>query len=409
MATTSNLFSGGTETTSTSNSVPSWMVPYVQNYLQTSQNLAKEEYNPYEGQTVAQLNPYQTQAYNAMANRAIQGSPLMDAASAEAQKTASGGYLNPSAQNLGINPYAGANPYLGQMINAASGDITRNYNNAVVPQLTALDARSGSFGNSGVASATGTAQGELARSLGDVSSGLRFNDYTQRAQLAENAANRRFQGYQAERGRQQSAVSQAPGLANQDYIDAGQLAQAGEGFQRQNQANLTDQFQRFQDAQAYPYKQLQTLGTGLGMNFGSTTTQQTPGTSPFATGLGTAASLYGLSKGASKPTVICTELHRQGRMSDEIYALDQAYGAALVRNDPAVYAGYIQLATPVVGWMRKSRLVSAIVEKLATPWATEMAHQMGMPKGSIVGKLIMAVGYPMCRRAAKRAAQKGVA
>jgi hypothetical protein len=214
--------------------------------------------------------------------------------------------------------------------------------------------------------------------------------------------NMRYGDYSQERNRMMQGLSMAPTYANQDYIDATALQQAGQGFQQNQQAQLTDQYQRFQEAQQYPYKQLDTLGKGMGLNFGTTTTLQTPGTSPAATGLGTAASLYSLGNTKS-PTVICTELHRQGFMSDEVYALDQAYGSMLAANDPEVYAGYIRLATPVVRKMQQSRLFARIVWTLAKPWADEMAHQMGMGKGSIVGKAIMLIGYPLCRFAGNKA------
>jgi hypothetical protein len=256
--------SGGSDTSTATTSIPSWVEPYAKNFLNTSQQVANLPYQGYDGQTVAQLNPFQTQAYNAQAQRAVQGSPVNDAASGELQKTLSGGYL-------------GKNPYLSGMIDSASQDVTRNYNQSVIPQLTALDARSGSFGNSGVGSATTAAQGQLAQQLGNIATNIRGNDYA------------------AERGRMQTAVSQAPGIANQDYIDAQMLGQAGAGFQAQNQANLTDDYTRFTQARDDPQQQLNTLGKGLGLNYGSTQTATSPGQSPVATGLGTAASLWGLS------------------------------------------------------------------------------------------------------------------
>lgn len=346
----SNLFSGGMDTTTQTTTVPNWAQPYLQNYMQSAANVAGQPYTPYAGQTVADLNPFQVQGLNAQANRAAQGSPVVDAASGELQKTLSGGYL-------------GANPYLDGVINLANRD--------VMTSLAPVEARSGSFGNSGVAYARD-------RALADSAMGIRANDYSQ------------------ERNRMQSAVGMAPAIANQDYVDAQALQQAGAGFQQQNQAQLTDQYNRFAEARDYPLRQLDTLGKGVGLNFGSTSTLQTPGTSPMATGIGTAASLYSLSKG-NNPTVICTELHRQGFMPADVYALDQEYGTQLAKHDPAVYAGYIRLATPVVRLMKKSRLFTRLVWVLAKPWAEEMAHQMGKGKGSLLGKAIMAVGYPLCR------------
>ena len=345
------------DTQTTLSGVPDWAAPFFKDYLATAQSVAQMPYNPYTGQTVAQLNPYQVQGYNAQASRAMQGSPVTDAASAELQKTLQGGYLN-------------SNPYLSGMIDNASQDVLRN--------MTNLDARSGSFGNSGIQDTTN-------RNLAEVAMNFRGNDYSN------------------ERNRMMGAIGQAPGIANQDYVDAQQLQAAGQGFQQNNQANLTDQYNRFAEARAYPTQALQTMGSALNQNYGTQSSTTLPSQSPWATGLGTAATLYGLSGGAtSKPTVICTELHRQGLMDDETYTLDQAYGAMLVYSDPAVYSGYIKLATPVVERMKQSKAFTRFVWMLAKPWAREMAAQMGEGKGSLIGKLIMAIGYPLCRMAVQR-------
>lgn len=240
---------GGSDTATQSTGMPSWAEPYAKDYLETSQGVANLPYTPYSGDTVAQMNPYQVQGYNAQAQRAIQGSPVNNAASGELQKTLSGGYLN-------------NNPYLDGLIDQAGADVRRN--------LAPLERQSGSYGNSGLQQTT-------SRALADSALGIRANDYS------------------AERNRMQNAVGQAPTIANQDYIDASALQGAGQAFQQQDQANLTDQYQRFQEARDYPNQQLGTLGKGLGLNYGSTTTATSPGTSPWATGLGTAASLYGLS------------------------------------------------------------------------------------------------------------------
>lgn len=239
--------SGGSDTVRTD--VPSWVRPYAENYLQASTQVANQPYQPYGGQTVAQLNPYQVQGYNAQAQRALQGSPVSDAASGEIQRTLSGGYLN-------------NNPYLNQQIDMASQDVLRN--------MTNVDARSGSFGNSGV-------QANTASALGNVATQIRGQDYAN------------------ERGRMLQALGMAPQIANQDYTDAERLISAGQGFQQQEQANLSDQYGRFREARDYPREQLGVLGQGLGMNFGSQTRQ--PGANPLAQGVGAGLSLWGLGGG----------------------------------------------------------------------------------------------------------------
>lgn len=239
--------SGGSDSTTVRNDLPAWVQPYAQNYLQASTQVANLPYQGYTGQTVAQLNPYQTAGFNAQAQRALQGSGVNDAASSELQRTLSGGYLN-------------TNPYLDRQVDLASQDVLRN--------MGGIDARSGSFGNSGVQSTT-------ARALGDVATNIRGTDYAN------------------ERSRMLSAIGMAPSIANQDYVDAERLAAAGQGFQQQDQANLTDQYNRFLEARNYPREQLNVLGQGLGMNYGNTSRQTGGGSNPWAQAIGTGAALYG--------------------------------------------------------------------------------------------------------------------
>lgn len=283
--------SGGSDTTTTTTTVPEWIRPYAENFMGRAQQVSDLPYQGYSGQTTAQLTPYQTAALDATAARAMQGSPVTNAASEQLQSTLGGSYLG---AGLPTNQFAGSNPHLGRMIDQSSADVVRNYQRAVAPQLDALDARSGSFGNSGVGEARVDAQRALTDRLGDISTGLRFQDYGLQSQLGENAANRSFTGYQNERNRMQGAVGMAPNIANQDYTDASQLYGAGATYQGQEQANLTDDYRRFTEARDYPRQQLDTMGRGLGMNFGSNTTATGPGANPLAQGLGGAMSAYGL-------------------------------------------------------------------------------------------------------------------
>ena len=255
----------------TTSGPPEWMVPYYKDYLAQSQQTADMPYNPYGGQTVAQLNPYQTGAADATAQRAMQGSPVVNAASGELQKTLGGTYLDQG------------NPYLTSVINNTLGDVTKHYNNVIRPQQDALMARSGSFGNSGVQSTINDQVQGLAGQLGGIGSNMRYQDYNN------------------ERNRMQGAVGMAPTIANQDYVDANALAQAGGIYQQQDQANLTDQYKRFQEAQNYPLHQLDVMGKGLGIGNQTGTVTTSPGTNPWLQavgGLGSLASLYGSGKAA---------------------------------------------------------------------------------------------------------------
>lgn len=243
--------SGDTDVIQQSN-IADWQVPYAQSFMDFAGQVASQPYQGYEGQTVAQLNPYQTGAYDAMAARATGGSPINDAAGSELTRTLQGGYLN-------------NNPHLQGMIDLAAGDVRRN--------MDVLSARSAGSGNSGIQEAT-------ARGIADASLGIRGQDYAR------------------ERGYMQSAIGMAPTIANQDYFDAQQLLSAGQGYQGQEQRNLTDQYDRFREARDYPQQQLATLGRGLGYNFGSSTTQ--PGANQWGQALGSGLAAYGAYNGSGK-------------------------------------------------------------------------------------------------------------
>lgn len=104
--------------------------------------------------------------------------------------------------------------------------------------------------------------------------------------------------------------------------------------------------------------------------------------------------LYGL---ASESSVICTELNRQGHISDELLVWDSLY--RVLHIDDNVYCGYLTLAMPVVRAMRRSKVVTALVRPLGVACANEMAHRVKPERfnGNVLGKVILKVGSPVCR------------
>lgn len=252
--------------TSSSTSMPDWVQPYASGYLNRAQQVADQPYQQYNGARVADFNPYQTQALDAQAQRAMQGSATMGAANTNLQGVLNGNYL-------------GGNPYLTQQIDAAQGDLVRNWNNVQKPQWDTAMQKSGSFGNSGVAQMNQSAQSDLQRNMGNISSTMRYNNYA------------------GERANQMSALGLAPGFAQQDYNDINQLNQAGQAYQAQNQKYLDADYSQFLDQRNYPQQQLDTMGTALGRSYGQNTTQTQPGASTASQLFGgavTGAGLYNL-------------------------------------------------------------------------------------------------------------------
>lgn len=278
-------------TTTSSSSYPDWAQPYAAGYLQRAQQVTDTPYQQYQGPLVADMNQYQTQALGGIASRAVQGSPVMSAAngalpsyfSGQASATANP-YGNVSA---GSNQYAGPNQYLQQNIDAAQGDLVRQWNNVAKPQWDTSMQQSGSFGNSGVAQAQAMAQEGLQRQIGNIGSTMRMQDYTAQQQLAESALNRGLQAqttnanlgesyasrndaaYNNAQSRGLSALGLAPTFANQDYTDLNNLLTAGNQYQTQNQNQATAGYQQYLDARNYPTQQLQAFGSALGSAVGN--------------------------------------------------------------------------------------------------------------------------------------------
>lgn len=273
--------------------VPDEFKPLASQYASNALTLAGNQIPYYEGQRMATVNPWQTTALNMTAERALSGSPVTQAAQGEAQKTLQGGYLSSDAgvnpymgSGVGTNPYAGQNPYLDRAVETAQNDEIRKYQTGVAPQLDRAAAQANAFGNSGYGEAMRNNQEALGRNLGNISSGMRMQDYTQQQQLAESGLNRDVnvlgmnaglaEGalgrglslYQGERGNQMRGLLLAPQLAQADYQDAQALGQAGDASRQFGQESINDALQRWQEQAYMPYTQNDMLGSALGVGSG---------------------------------------------------------------------------------------------------------------------------------------------
>lgn len=218
--------SGGTSTTT--NSVDARFSPLIDYATQAAAGVQAAGYTPYTGDRFADLNPTQNAGIQMIQNRAQNGDPTMNQANQTLQDTLRGGNTN---------------PYLDSMVNKAQQSTMSN--------LAGLNARSGSFGNSGVMEA-GT------RQMGDIAS-----------QMYGNA-------YNTDRANQMAALNLAPQYGQQKYTDAAQLMKAGQAQQDQSQQGKDFAYQQFQEKQNLPYKQMAAY-TGLLGSSGSTGTSTTTG------------------------------------------------------------------------------------------------------------------------------------
>lgn len=227
----------GPQTTTSSTSLPPWLNALGPEFANRAREAANTPNPGLEG-----FNADQQNAFQAVRNQA--NSPLTGDASNLLSRTMRGDFLN-------------SNPYLDNMVRQTTDDLQGRFN------TTALG--SGSFGN-----ANATQQGMQG--------------------IANAANNLRFQGYEAERGRQMQAAGLAPSINNMGLTNAN--AFLGIGDQQQ-------QFGQMQREQPFNWqlRQMDALSRPFGFNQGQTTTQTQPGTNRWASALGgalTAAQIWSL-------------------------------------------------------------------------------------------------------------------
>lgn len=241
-------------------------------------NRAKElsevplEYYPDKG--YVDFRPQTREALGRIENRARRGSPLTEAGNEAMLATARGDMLN-------------ANPYLDDMMDAASQGVVRNYRDAVLPGIDLARLKSGRSGSNAHDSARGTAYDRLGDALSNLSARIYGGNYA------------------TERGNQMRAAGMAPSYAAADYADMDRLMGVGGAYEGLDEAALSDAMARHTFEQEDPWERLQRYSSFVqGGNWGGTsTTSQPTYRSPLASGLGGAATAGGLASmlGATGP------------------------------------------------------------------------------------------------------------
>lgn len=222
-------------------------------------------------------------------------------------------------------------------------------------------------------------------------------EQAQRAQLArqlmtqQQAAQRQLAQAQARAGvRGGGAAAQQARLARQ--LEAERSAQEEAGFLTRRQFNIQQQ-QRQQFANVASELARRNLMASLrGAQLQSEAAKEFGRQQIAAAG------------GGGGLTVICTELAKQGYLSEVTMQADKTFGQVMLVTNPEVMIGYWKLASPVVFLMQKSKVITYLVSLVAKPWAKQMAYEVGVaPKGNLLGKAVMTVGIRFCRMLGKRA------
>lgn len=237
-------------TSKTTVELPTWIQPYSTQLLDQGVNLANKPYEAYPYQKIAPLPKESEYGIDRMVQRAANGSPEMRQAGDMYRRTIGGEYLN-------------SNPYLDATINKTLSDVTQSWQKTVGAQADRDASMAGAFGGSVQRELMADNNARLARELGGISSGMRM------------------QNYGDERSRQMQMLGMAPQFAANDYTDAKMLLGAGDVIRDATQANYTSSYEAWQDAQNYPYKQLELLANTIAGAMGNSQTTTIEAPNPY--------------------------------------------------------------------------------------------------------------------------------
>ncbi len=209
---------GGTQESTTRTELSPEFKPYVNFALQQARGIY--EGMPQAPETLAVAPSAATQQALQMAQeRAMAGSPLLQAA---------------QQQNLAMVQGQGVNPFLAGALQAAYQPTIEAQQEAFRGLQSQLSS-AGRYGSDAGAQLAQRAGAGFGRAIGDIQN-----------QMA-------FASAEAERNRQQRAVETAPTLAAQDYSDIQRLLQAGQGAEAYQQQAIQGQLA----AQNIPFERLQ--------------------------------------------------------------------------------------------------------------------------------------------------------
>lgn len=344
----------------TSQSLPKWLTPYAKDFIEA---YGREAFitDPVTGEKkpigmpgdlqmqVAGFTPEQESAFGSMAGLTGAGATLAGAGGANAYDTLQGKYLDPAS-----------NPWLSGTFDAASRKLTDAYSTATAPSIMANAQRSGQFGSSAMNEALAMSRYDLGENLNNLATSIYGGNYA------------------AERDRQLQTQGMLPNTLNTLYAPYEKLA--GVGAQRQDleQTQFDTAYGNAANRAEWPFNILSGFGAALGQaaGGGGTSTTKTSGGGMFG-------------------SVICTALHDFGLMDDETYEADTAFGRTLPKE---VIRGYHRWAIPVANAMRRSPILTALIEPIALQWAKTMRAKMdGQPeRETLVGRLLLRLGVPIC-------------
>ena len=249
---------GGGSTTTVQKADPwSGQQPYLTEVFQQASNLyhnGQMAPDYYPGQTVAGQSDWTKQAMQMQADRAQNGSPLIDNASSAMNNITTGNAL---AGNQGLNTLnqlsSEDNPYVDSLYNRA--------NSQVQASLDSNFSRAGRYGS-------GAHEAVSADAANNLASQMYGSLWDKRANAAQAAG----QLYNTGVGQQVVAGNAAQNLANQAYTDAAALSEAGGMKDDYQQQLINAAIDRWNYQQQQPLTALSNYNQLIQGSYGGTST-----------------------------------------------------------------------------------------------------------------------------------------
>jgi len=254
---------GGDSTSTVKNEPAAAVLPYLDPFMQRASSLSSTAYAPYQGQQIANLDPSQLMGNALTTNQALGGFQGQGDVSNFYQNLMQGVYGDPAT-----------NPYLQKNADYAMQGMSNAYSTGTAAQNDANFARNGAFGGSAWDQATQNNQKTFADSLGAAANNFYGQNYAQNMQ------------------NMMAGLGQAGNMQQLGYNDANALTHVGDQNRQYAQDVLNQGQANYNQAQQYPYQQLDVLGNairatmGAGSSSSSTNSTQGYKPSPFAGALG---------------------------------------------------------------------------------------------------------------------------
>ena len=246
----------GSQQTTSQQSSPGYVTPYISQYL-SALGIYDNPLNNLQvpQQQIAGLSTEQAMALGQIPGEAGQAAGLGNAATSSAENIIGGG-------NLNVN----SNPALQGYLNTADQQLVNQYKNATAPNITATAVQQGGLGSSGANQAQQYGQYGLGQDLSSTN-----------ATILNNA-------YNAGLNQQTQVLGQTPGLQTSAFTPSSGLIQGGNLQQTQAQNVLNALYQNQMGQFQLPFQQLGQFGSGVASMAGTGGTQistSTPGSGSF--------------------------------------------------------------------------------------------------------------------------------